>query len=130
MGCRFQQAINSLIPTLGRELAAVFESEDYQQQMQQLRSRDEEDICTRSDQLEARAREMGLVLASTPEGPTIAALDEAGAVVPLESLSPELRDPLMENSAAIRDSKRNSFSPYMRWRIQQPLALPRDRSIP
>jgi hypothetical protein len=76
VGEQFRTAIDGLIPVLARELASAFASEAYQQQVGQLRAGGDREIQTRSGALGTRARELGLALIPTAQGPIVAAMNE------------------------------------------------------
>ncbi len=101
LGHRFWEAIDHLIPTLAREIASAFASESYQQQISQLKASGDREIQSRSEALDARAEEKGLALIPTPQGPIVAARDENGAPVPLQTLPAERREQIMSEASGI-----------------------------
>ena len=104
MGLVIRDAVEKLIPALARELASAFSSESYQQQITQLKAVGEREIQARSQALDAQAREKGMTLVQTPQGPIIAALNENGEPIPIQTLKTEQREHLLAEGTEIKSA--------------------------
>ncbi len=98
MGRRLKTSLEEVIPTLGRELASAFSSEDYQRQLGQLKAKGEASVQERLRELEAEAQSNGLSIVNTPQGAVLAALSDDGTPEPLNALPVERRRELEERS--------------------------------
>ena len=101
VGHRFHTVVDDLLPALAREIANAFSSEGYQQQISELTQTRDRELMSRSEALESSAREKGLALVPTPQGPVIAALGADQQPVPLQTLPPEDRERLMADATEI-----------------------------
>ena len=101
MGQRLKASLEGIIPTLGRELASAFSSEDYQRQLSQLKAQGEASVQGRLRELEAEAQSNGLSIVNTPQGAVIAALREDGTPEPLNLLPAERRTELEQRSRSV-----------------------------
>jgi predicted ATP-dependent protease len=100
-GIAIRDAVEGLVPNLAQALANAFSGEAYEQQVAQLKAGGEAELETRSRELEARAREKGLALIPTPQGPIIAALGEEGKPVAVQTLPEQMREELMSEGSEI-----------------------------
>ncbi|MFT5394793.1 MAG: putative ATP-dependent protease [Gammaproteobacteria bacterium] len=103
-GAEVRDVVDELIPSLARELANAFSGEAYQQQVAQLQASDRAEIEGRTRTLETRAEQSGLALVQTPAGPVIAARDENGEPVPLQTLPVEERERRMSAGREIMET--------------------------
>jgi predicted ATP-dependent protease len=101
MGRRLKTSVEGIIPTLGRELASAFSSEDHQRQLSQLKAQGEASVQARLRELEAEAQSNGLSIVNTPQGAVIAALRDDGTPEPLSLLPVERRAELEQRGRSV-----------------------------
>ena len=88
---RIAQRIGLLLPQLREALARAFTGEAYEAEVQRVRTATQGDLSQRMAALQAEAKQAGLDILQTPQGPMIAAVGPDGQPAGLDALPEEKR---------------------------------------